>query len=153
VQFRKRIRLPKPAYGNTDAAFHIVIRAHPEVRSWSNEVRNAIWNVLMQRVVGDDIVVHAALLMPDHLHLIVQPASRNLIAWVGALKSRAARATWPLGIRGTPCQPRFYDRGLRGDEEYQVAMEYVLRNPSSAGLVDDDDSWPWRWVRTDQDPS
>lgn len=147
MRYPKRIRLDPEMYSNAETVFHVIVRAHPETDAWSNDVRNAIWRVLFEEAAKSEVTLHAAVLMPDHLHLVVQPAALNLISWVGALKSRTARAVWAFGVRRTPWQPRFYDRGLRSAEEYEVVMAYVLRNPSAAGLVEDDDLWPWRWVR------
>ena len=47
---------------------------------------------------------------------------------------RTQRALW---------QPSFYDRRIRDLGEFESAVNYVVRNPVSAGLVDDPEQWPW----------
>jgi putative transposase len=94
-----------------------------------------------------EINLMAAVLMPDHLHLIARPGSVSLVQWVGNWKSIATRAAWKVGQRGTIWQPSFHDRALRGEAEFEDAAAYLLPNPSVAGLVDDDEDWPHRWAR------
>jgi len=40
-------------------------------------------------------------------------------------------------------QPSFYDRRIRDLGEFESAVNYVVRNPVSAGLVDEPEQWPW----------
>jgi REP element-mobilizing transposase RayT len=40
-------------------------------------------------------------------------------------------------------QPSFYDRRIRDEAEFEAAVAYVVRNPVSAGLVDEPELWAW----------
>src|SRR5262245_14846347 len=129
VQFGKRVRLHASTYRDPGVRFHIVIQSHPEIERFDRAVADAIWTTLME-MSRRGVEVHAAVLMPAHLHLVLEPRSTGVVEWVGAFKSKSARATWPFGVSRTPWQPRFFDRALRAGGEYDAALAYVLRNPS-----------------------
>lgn len=74
--------------------------------------------------------------MPDHVHWLMQLADGELSRTVQKLKGSA---TWRIGqLRGRPCriwQPGFHDRALRREEDLQAVARYVVANPLRAGLV------------------
>ena len=92
-----------------------------------------------------EVTLHAAVLMPDHVHFVASPGSIDLVRWVAHWKSIPTRSAWSAGHIGTVWQRRFYDRALRGTEEFEVAVAYILRNPGAAGLVAEDE-WIHSWV-------
>ena len=75
-------------------------------------------------------VTLAFVVMPDHLHWLLQLEQGSLSALVGRVKSisakRLGRPIWQAG---------FYDRALRREEDLQAAARYVVANPLRAGLV------------------
>jgi putative transposase len=78
------------------------------------------------------------LLMPDHLHaLIAIDGEASLSKVIGDFKhatSRFARVKW---------QRNFFDHRLRHDESETEKEAYIRRNPVRAGLVQDEESWPY----------
>ena len=91
----------------------------------------------------------AFVLMPDHLHWLLQLKQGELSALVGLFKASASRA---INLRrGTPgqqvWQPGFHDHALRGDEDLAAAGRYVVANPVRAGLVSKAGDYPhWNAV-------
>ena len=89
------------------------------------------WNVL------------AAVLMPDHLHVIVSPTDARdtkLGDFAAALKRwirMELNAKWNW-------QPGCFDRLLRSDESLHEKWLYVQDNPVRAGLVECVADWPYR---------
>ncbi len=87
--------------------------------------------------------VLAAVLMPDHVHLIVSPIDvrdAKLGNFSAALKRwirRELDATWKW-------QPGCFDRLLRSDESLHEKWIYVQDNPVRAGLVKRWADWPYR---------
>jgi putative transposase len=85
--------------------------------------------------------VLAAMLMPDHLHVIAAPIqNRNakLGNFSGALKRwmrQELNASWNW-------QPGCFDRLLRSDESLHNKWLYVQENPVRAGLVRQSKYWP-----------
>ena len=87
--------------------------------------------------------VLAAVLMPDHLHVIVAPTedrdervgdcSAALKRWI----RKEANATWEW-------QSGSFDRLLRSDESLHSKWTYLEENPVRAGLVKNPEDWPYR---------
>ena len=93
----------------------------------------------------------AFVLMPDHLHWLLQLAHSPLARVVGAAKAGAALRV--NRARGTPgvrlWQPGFHDHALRRDEDLATAARYIVANPLRAGLVTrvgDYPHWDAVWV-------
>ena len=72
----------------------------------------------------------AFVVMPDHLHWLLQLKQGSLSRLVGRVKSlagkRIGRAVWQDG---------FHDRALRREEDLQAVARYIVANPVRAGLV------------------
>ena len=86
----------------------------------------------------------AFVIMPDHLHWLFQlPASSNLSATVGSLKSHSSRMIKLRSGRISPVWQRgFHDRALRRDEDIVQIARYIITNPLRAGLVDQIGDYP-----------
>lgn len=91
-----------------------------------------------------DWTVLAAILMPDHLHLIAAPSGDrdakvgNLSAAVKRWMRQELHASWQW-------QPGFFDRLLRREESLHEKWLYVEENPVRAGLVGRCEDWPYRY--------
>ena len=79
--------------------------------------------------------VFAAVVMPDHVHLLVATTHGNLVDHVSAVKSAPTRVWWKHGGRGVLWQRSFHDEGNRSASIFAQALEYVVGNPVEAGLV------------------
>lgn len=79
----------------------------------------------------------AWVVMPDHLHWLVQLQSGSLDELMRRIKSNSARQiNQLLGTQGPIWQPGYYDRALRQSEDMQSAARYIIANPLRAGLVE-----------------
>jgi len=90
--------------------------------------------------------------MPDHLHLIVQQGNNcvSLGQWIKAMKSfiRSSRGHCRPGDRTGRqelwrWQTGFFDHVLRNDESESEKWNYVLMNPVRAGLAERPEDWPY----------
>ncbi len=81
--------------------------------------------------------LHAYVIMPDHLHLLIVPtdALEKAVQLVkGGFSFRAKRElSWKFDI----WQPGFSDHRIRDEEDWNRHLEYIRRNPIEARLVDD----------------
>ena len=88
--------------------------------------------------------VLAAILMPDHIHVIVAPTKEReakLGNFSAALKRwirEERKASWKW-------QPGCFDRLLRSGESLHEKWLYVQENPVRAGLVKRWEDWPYRY--------
>jgi putative transposase len=86
----------------------------------------------------------AAILMPDHIHLLAAPNDRdtavgNIAAAIKRRIRRRLEAQWQWR------QPGCFDRLLRYDESADEKWAYIRENPVRAGLVNDWRDWPYRF--------
>lgn len=88
--------------------------------------------------------VAAYCVMPDHVHLVLEPAPGcDVITFVGQFKNLAQRALWRLGVPGRVWQRSFWDHFLRADENLEQVVAYVVNNPVRRRLVDDRRAYPF----------
>jgi REP element-mobilizing transposase RayT len=92
----------------------------------------------------------AWVVMPDHLHWLVELGPQPLATLMQRLKSRSAIAINKVESRGGRLwQKGFHDRALRSDEDLQSVARYIVANPLRAGLVrriGDYPLWDAVWV-------
>ena len=88
--------------------------------------------------------LHAWVIMPNHVHVILQPriAMSSIMRW---LKGRTARlANRVLEQTGKAFwQDESFDHWIRSPEELGNLIDYVENNPVKAGLAGAACEWPW----------
>jgi len=96
--------------------------------------------------------LHAAVVMPDHVHVIYSPLRREdgwsytLPEIMKAIKGRSARLiNLELKRRGPVWQEEFFDHVLRSNDSLVDRVDYVCHNPVRAGLVRDEAEYRWIW--------
>ena len=83
--------------------------------------------------------VSLILVMPDHLHMLVQfPPETEMNNLIKSWKRFLARET------GVTWQKGFFEHRIRSDESLRKKADYIRNNPLRAGLVEPDGEWPWR---------
>jgi len=105
--------------------------------------------------------LHAAIVMPDHLHLIftplVNPENReidSLAEIMGGIKGASAQLiNRELDRQGRVWQTESFDRVLRSSESLDAKVAYILDNPIRAGLVSQWKDYAWTWRRPEKNPS
>ena len=85
------------------------------------------------------------LLMPDHMHLIVELGQDESLA---ALMRRVKCVTAGLANaidrrRGAVWMPGYHDHALRSEESVVSAMRYIILNPVRAGIVSSIGEYPY----------
>ncbi len=129
VTFRKGSRAPFPPEAR-DAVLHHCLHDH-----------------------GRRYQLHAAVVMPEHLHLLLTPL-RDEKGWPFALplilkllKGTSARSVNKLfGSGGPVWQEESLDHVLRSRGSFEQKLEYIRQNPVRRGLVAKPEDYPWLWV-------
>jgi hypothetical protein len=88
--------------------------------------------------------LHAWVVMPNHVHAILQPhaAMPTVMRWLKGRTSRVADQI--LGRTGTALwQDESFDHWIRSAEELSDQIEYVENNPVKAALVGSKEQWRW----------
>jgi REP element-mobilizing transposase RayT len=92
-----------------------------------------------------DFELLAYVIMPDHLHLVVQPrGSKNISEFMASFKKYSARSiNQHLGRSGPVWRREFFDHVLRTREHLDELADYVHDNPVRRGLVQNASGWPF----------
>ncbi|WP_372822639.1 transposase [Pseudomonas parafulva] len=78
----------------------------------------------------------AWVVMPDHLHWLIELRTGTLGALMRRFKSRTSHALYQTGGgTGRIWQPGYQDRAIRREEDVQAVARYIVSNPLRAGLV------------------
>ena len=103
--------------------------------------RHERWARLMLSILnhydGIGFKLHAYVIMPDHLHLLITPfetIEKSIQLIKGGFSFCAKRE---LEWTGEIWQPGFTDHRVRGEEDWLRHMEYIRMNPVEAKLVED----------------
>src|SRR5690625_2166164 len=86
----------------------------------------------------------AYVLMPDHLHWLVQLRAGTLSDLMRRFKScSAASVNHSRGSQGQALwQPGFHDRAVRDGQDPRTIARYIIENPLRAGLADSIGDYP-----------
>jgi putative transposase len=106
---------------------------------------------------GKRFQLHAAIVMPDHVHLLLTPLPDEK-GWPYALplilkllKGTSARSVNKLlGSHGPVWQEESFDHVLRSHESLEEKLEYLRQNPVRSGLAKKPEDYPWLWVEQGQ---
>lgn len=116
----------------------------------------------ISKIVQDNLYYHAGkkyslwayFIMPNHVHVVLQPNEANdkkaqyesgsLSAILHSLRSYTAKeANKVLDRKGTFWQSEAYDHLVRDNNELQRIIYYVENNPVRAGLVRNPEDWQY----------
>ncbi len=90
----------------------------------------------------------AWVVMPDHVHWLMQLRSSTLAHVAQRFKSSSALLLNRMyGRRGRIWQSCYHDHGIRSDESPQRHAAYILANPIRAGLASRIGEYPHAWCR------
>jgi putative transposase len=84
--------------------------------------------------------LHAFVVMPDHIHLLLTPQDASIERVVGLIKggfSHRVGSSYPVWQRG------FTDHRIRSEDEFQTRREYIHQNPVRARIVEVAGSYPY----------
>ncbi len=102
--------------------------------------------VLEQTRARHQARIYAYVLMPEHVHLLVNEPPRiplaQLLKAVKQITSRKLR-----GSREKFWQDRYHDSNVYGEKARSEVIRYIHRNPVKRGLVEKPEDWPWSSFR------
>jgi putative transposase len=106
------------------------------------------------------IMLHAAIVMPDHAHLIFTPLVNpeknevySLAEIMDGIKGASAHLINRELVRKRKVwQTESFDRVLRSSENLHQKVIYVLENPVRQGLAGRWEEYPWIWRREYDNP-
>ena len=110
------------------------------------EAAETIEAVLEQTRARHQARIYAYVLMPEHIHLLVNEPPQILLAqFLKAVKQVTSRKL--RGPRQKFWQDRYYDSNVLGEKGRSEVIRYIHRNPVARGLVTKPERWPWSSFR------
>ncbi|MGA2339888.1 MAG: transposase [Terracidiphilus sp.] len=98
--------------------------------------------VLEQARSRHQATVYAYVLMPEHVHLLINEPPLILLAqFLKALKQITSRKL--RGDRSQFWQDRYFDSNIRGESARSEVIRYIHRNPVKSGLVVSPEQYRW----------
>lgn len=142
---RKHPRLPTDNYSLPGSVCSVTFATKDRRPIFADHVvARAAIDILRDQSQATGVKVFGYCLMPDHVHLVISPShSCDVMTFVGRVKNLMQREAWRHGVQGAIWQKSFWDHLLRADEQVEVVVGYVLRNPMRRGLVDDWHDYPF----------
>ena len=106
---------------------------------------------------GRKWTLYAAVIMPDHVHALVQPLTLpqsagvfDLAEIIHSVKSFSVHQINRLrGRRGSLWQDERYDRIVRDEAEFLEKWQYIMNNPLKQELVQRWEDYPWLYMKND----
>jgi putative transposase len=139
--YKKLARLDTPG-----AARFITFSCHQQRPIFGIEsTRAAFVGPLIDYAASARIELHAWVLMPDHVHLLLTPLEPTLTPSLGDFKEAVVRSVTAINRRPQRIwRPGGgYDRTIFSCGEFREKRLYIHRNAVRAGLVADPAEWRW----------
>jgi len=97
--------------------------------------------------------LYAAVIMPDHAHLVLRPAQGVELSRImkGSKGATGRKVNQMRGVTGNLWQDESWDRALRDQEEFDEKVEHCMNNAVKKGLVADPWDYPWWYYKRERD--
>src|SRR5207249_7728311 len=125
-------------------------------RTLSERARDVVLESI-RRWDGRRYELFAACVMPDHVHLLIEPMverqneSGNSVFFslskiLHSIKCFTANRINKIEKVNEPVwESESFDRMIRSESDLQEKFEYIMRNPWDAGIAKPTDDYPWVW--------
>lgn len=102
-------------------------------------------DVLRRYVAAGKFEMHDFVVMPDHVHLLIEvDEAATIERAMQLIKGRFSfRVKRECLYAGEVWQPGFSDERIKDEESFQRVREYIAQNPVKAGLVDSAEEYPY----------
>jgi len=139
---RRRLNHTLPPWVAANSTFFVTINAHERGLNHfcRPDIGDDILNSIQKYQIEEKWFCSIALLMPDHLHLIVSMGEGHDLS-----KTLGAWKRWLAMKHDLKWQRNFFEHRLRGDESEYEKRCYIANNPVRAGLADKPEDWRWVW--------
>jgi putative transposase len=139
--------MPRTARGIAAGyCYHVINRANNKARIFHDYSDYAAFiGLIAAAQLRNPVALLAACLMPNHVHLVLQPAAdRDIGRWMHWLfTSHVSRHHRKYQTGGRLWQGRFRASAVQRDSHLLIVMRYVERNALRAQLVSRAEDWPW----------
>lgn len=140
-----------PHWRLAGAIYFVTWRLHTDQTPLTVLERDQIAQVI-RYFDGERFELFAYVVMNDHVHALLRPhRTVKLQQVIHSWKSYSTAVLNCGGRRGKVWQREYYDHVIRGDEDFNQKLAYIMDNPYRRwpGI----ESYPWAWCREKFDDS
>ena len=109
----------------------------------------AFLNWLREAAKSFKVAIHAYVLMPNHLHLLVSPSDASglgrMMQWIG--RHYVPYFNHKYQRMGTLWQGRYKATVIDSEQYFMMCSRYIELNPVRAGIASDPADYPWSSYR------
>ena len=131
------MRPVREKFRNSDAAYFLSTQTAGRKPFFRHERWARLMVATLKHYAEKDFVLHAYVIMPDHLHLLISPVEtleKSVQLIKGGFSFRAKpELDWKFDI----WQPGFTDHRIRDEADWNRHLQYIRTNPIEARLVED----------------
>jgi putative transposase len=131
------MRPAREKYRNAEAAYFVSTQTAGRKPFFRHERWARLLMTTLAHYAEKDFLLHAYVIMPDHLHLLITPpesVERAVQLIKGGFSFRAKRELeWKFDV----WQQGFTDHRIRDEEDWNRYLDYIRNNPIEARLVED----------------
>ena len=145
VRIRKRLPHDIPLWLDPSKARYFITvscKQRDENQLARSTVANNIFETIKHRNAEGIWYAHLALLMPDHVHLLLSFPQRE--KRVQSVVSKWKE--WTAKTLKIEWQRDFFEHRLRKEESFREKADYILANPVRAGLAEKTADWPYIFI-------
>ena len=150
IYFWRVMKMPRQArLKSLSNIYHVMMRGINRQLIFENDRdRQQFMLILTECKEVSGFKLHAFCLMPNHIHLLIEPAEESLEVIFKRIGSRYA--TWynrKHQRAGHLFQDRFRSENVETDQYYMTVLRYILQNPMKAGLESRMGQYRWSSYR------
>jgi REP-associated tyrosine transposase len=120
-------------------------------RILSEEERDIVFDAI-KFLDGRKYDLLAAVVMPDHFHLIIHPIEKKPGAFYSLSEIFHSTKSFTANkIGGRVWQDENYDHIIRNEKDYYEKLVYLMENPVDAGLVASYEEYRWFYLRPSEE--
>ena len=98
----------------------------------------------IQYLNGKKYALYAAVILPDHFHLIIQPMEKGKDIYYSLSEIMHGIKSFTAHKIGKPIwQHENFDRIIRDKDEFFEKIRYIMKNPIKAGIVEECNTYKW----------
>jgi len=130
-------------YQQAESLHFITFSCYERKPYLTDSATNEIVEATLERTrARHDACIYAYVLMPEHVHLLMNEPPNILVAmFLKAFKQEVSRKL--KGDRKQFWQTRYFDRNIRGEESMSEVIRYIHRNPVARALVARPEDYRW----------
>lgn len=126
------------------ATYHVIFRTQDPNYSLLGNAADCLASEINLLSDSNIALIHAWVIMPNHVHILVTPEDGKISKVIQRLKGRTS---YQLSSQNNKPEklwkPRYYDRRLRSEKHLPATIEYIVMNPVKAGLCSKPENWRW----------